>query len=244
MDLLEQIDRQRVPQHVAIIMDGNGRWAQQRGNKRLYGHENGVNAVRQATEAAGKAGVKYLTLYAFSTENWSRPKDEVEGLMLLLVESINTELQTLIKNGIQLRIIGQTQGLPLQVQQKLQVAIDKTAHCETLTLIVALNYGAHQELADAARQMAIDCLNGKLSPNDISPSTVQQYLYTASIPNPELMIRTSGEHRLSNFLLWQMAYSELHFTPVLWPDFTQDDFYKAIIDFQHRERRFGGTTSV
>lgn len=244
MDLLEQIDRQRVPQHVAIIMDGNGRWAQQRGNKRLYGHENGVNAVRQATEAAGKAGVKYLTLYAFSTENWSRPKDEVEGLMLLLVESINTELQTLIKNGIQLRIIGQTQGLPLQVQQKLQVAIDKTAHCETLTLIVALNYGAHQELADAARQMAIDCLNGKLSPNDILPSTVQQYLYTASIPNPELMIRTSGEHRLSNFLLWQMAYSELYFTPVLWPDFTQDDFYKAVIDFQHRERRFGGTTSV
>ena len=244
MDLLEQIDRQRVPQHVAIIMDGNGRWAQQRGNKRLYGHENGVNAVRQATEAAGKAGVKYLTLYAFSTENWSRPKDEVEGLMLLLVESINTELQTLIKNGIQLRIIGQTQGLSLQVQQKLQVAIDKTAHCETLTLIVALNYGAHQELADAARQMAIDCLNGKLSPNDILPSTVQQYLYTASIPNPELMIRTSGEHRLSNFLLWQMAYSELYFTPVLWPDFTQDDFYKAVIDFQHRERRFGGTTSV
>lgn len=244
MDLLEQIDRQRVPQHVAIIMDGNGRWAQQRGNKRLYGHENGVNAVRQATEAAGKAGVKYLTLYAFSTENWNRPKDEVEGLMLLLVESINTELQTLIKNGIQLRIIGQTQGLPLQVQQKLQVAIDKTAHCETLTLIVALNYGAHQELADAARQMAIDCLNGKLSPNDILPSTVQQYLYTASIPNPELMIRTSGEHRLSNFLLWQMAYSELYFTPVLWPDFTQDDFYKAVIDFQHRERRFGGTTSV
>ena len=244
MDLLEQIDRQRVPQHVAIIMDGNGRWAQQRGNKRLYGHENGVNAVRQATEAAGKAGVKYLTLYAFSTENWNRPKDEVEGLMLLLVESINTELQTLIKNGIQLRIIGQTQGLSLQVQQKLQVAIDKTAHCETLTLIVALNYGAHQELADAARQMAIDCLNGKLSPNDILPSTVQQYLYTASIPNPELMIRTSGEHRLSNFLLWQMAYSELYFTPVLWPDFTQDDFYKAVIDFQHRERRFGGTTSV
>lgn len=225
-------------------MDGNGRWAQQRGNKRLYGHENGVNAVRQATEAAGKAGVKYLTLYAFSTENWNRPKDEVEGLMLLLVESINTELQTLIKNGIQLRIIGQTQGLSLQVQQKLQVAIDKTAHCETLTLIVALNYGAHQELADAARQMAIDCLNGKLSPNDILPSTVQQYLYTASIPNPELMIRTSGEHRLSNFLLWQMAYSELYFTPVLWPDFTQDDFYKAVIDFQHRERRFGGTTSV
>ena len=244
MDLLEQIDRQRVPQHVAIIMDGNGRWAQQRGNKRLYGHENGVNAVRQATEAAGKAGVKYLTLYAFSTENWNRPKDEVDGLMMLLVDSINTELDTLIKNGIQLRIIGQTQCLPQQVQQKLQVAIDKTAHCETLTLIVALNYGAHQELADAARQIAIDCQNGKLSPNDIAPSTVQQYLYTASIPNPELMIRTSGEHRLSNFLLWQMAYTELHFTPVLWPDFTTDDFYKAIIDFQHRERRFGGTTSV
>lgn len=240
MNLLDQIDRQRVPQHVAIIMDGNGRWAQQRGNKRLYGHKNGVNAVKQATEAAARAGVKYLTLYAFSTENWNRPADEVNGLMQLLANSIGTEINTLIKNGIQLRIIGRMEGLPNDVQQKLQMAIERTADCQTLTLVVALNYGAQQELADAMRQMATDCIKGSLLPADITPETIQHYLYTANIPNPELMIRTSGEQRLSNFLLWQMAYTELHFTPVLWPDFVADDFYRAIIDFQQRERRFGG----
>lgn len=244
MNLLEQIDPSRVPQHVAIIMDGNGRWAKQRGNKRIFGHQNGVNAVRQVTEAAGRSGVKYLTLYAFSTENWSRPQDEVDGLMELLARSIGAEIGTLIQNGIRLRIIGRMQGLPAEVQQKLHMAMERTAQGQSLTLVVALNYGGHQEIADAARQMALDCQRGILSPDDITPDTMARYLYTSGIPDPELMIRTSGEHRLSNFLLWQLAYTELHFSPVLWPDFCADDFYRALIDYQQRSRRFGGVEPI
>ena len=240
MNLLDQIDPSRIPQHVAIIMDGNGRWAEQRGNKRLFGHQNGVNAVRQSVEAAGKSGVKYLTLYAFSTENWSRPQDEVDGLMELLASSIGAEIDTLIQNGIQLRLIGRMQDLPEEVQRKLHLAVERTSQCQALTLVVALNYGARQEIADAARQMVLDCQRGAIGPADISPDTMRRYLYTAQIPDPELMIRTSGERRLSTFLLWQLAYTELHFCPVLWPDFCAADFYRALIDYQHRSRRFGG----
>lgn len=237
---LDNIDKERAPKHVAIIMDGNGRWAKQRGNKRIFGHEHGVDAVREATEAAGKSGVKYLTLYAFSTENWNRPQDEVDGLMRLLIEAINGEIDSLLKNDIKLLTIGNTKALPADVQEKLQLAIEQTSKGNSLTLIIALNYGSQQEIVEASKRIASDCITGKLTPNDITKETFSQYLYTANFPNPELMIRTSGEYRLSNFLLWQLSYAEFYFTPTLWPDFTKEDFYKAIVEFQHRNRRFGG----
>lgn len=244
MSLLEQINKERVPRHVAIIMDGNGRWAQQHGNERIFGHQNGVKAVKAATEAAGKSGVKYLTLYAFSTENWSRPKQEVDALMGLLVDSINNEIDTLLQNDIRLLSIGNIKALPESVQNQLQEAIDRTAHCKTLTTILALSYGSRYEICEAAKQLAIDYKKGAISLNDITPERFGQYLQTADIPDPELLIRTSGEIRLSNFLLWQLAYAEFHFTPVLWPDFTHEDFYQAIIDYQKRDRRFGRVTQT
>lgn len=244
MDLLDKIDKERVPQHVAIIMDGNGRWAKQRGNNRIFGHEHGVSAVRAATEAAGKSGVKYLTLYAFSTENWNRPKDEIDGLMRLLIQAISNELESLIKNDIKLQTIGNTSELPLDVQGNLQKAIEKTSGGKSLTLIIAINYGGRQEIIEATKRIASACCNGLLDPTDITETTIKNNLYTANFPDPELMIRTSGENRLSNFLLWQLSYAEFYFTPTLWPDFTKNDFYEAIIEFQHRERRFGGTQSA
>lgn len=242
MTLIDEIDKSRVPQHVAIIMDGNGRWAKQRGNQRIFGHQNGVKAVRAATEAAGEVGVKYLTLYAFSSENWSRPKSEVDALMGLLVETINSEIDTLLKNDIRLQTIGDTSALPISVQEKLKDVINKTANCKTLTAILALSYGARFEIVEAAKKIAISAKNGKLDVDDLNPNVFSQYLDTANIPDPALMIRTSGEIRLSNFLLWQLAYAELYFTPVLWPDFNKDEFYKAIIEYQKRERRFGKTS--
>lgn len=242
MTLIDEIDKSRVPQHVAIIMDGNGRWAKQRGSQRIFGHQNGVKAVRAATEAAGEVGVKYLTLYAFSSENWSRPKSEVDALMGLLVETINSEIDTLLKNDIRLQTIGDTSALPISVQEKLKDVIIKTANCKTLTAILALSYGARFEIVEAAKKIAISAKNGKLDVDDLNPNIFSQYLDTANIPDPALMIRTSGEIRLSNFLLWQLAYAELYFTPVLWPDFNKDEFYKAIIEYQKRERRFGKTS--
>lgn len=222
-------------------MDGNGRWAKQRGNERIFGHEHGVEAVRAATEAAGEAGVKYLTLYAFSTENWTRPKDEVDALMRLLVETISAEINTLIKNDVKLLTIGNINALPTDVQDRIKAATEITSKGKTLTLIVALNYGAQQEIIDAAIKIATSCKQGSINPADINKELFANHLYTANIPDPELLIRTSGEMRLSNFLLWQLAYAEFIFIPTLWPDFTKDDFFNAIVEFQQRERRFGGT---
>ncbi len=242
MALIDEIDKSKVPQHVAIIMDGNGRWAKQRGSQRIFGHQNGVKAVRAATEAAGEIGVKYLTLYAFSSENWSRPKSEVDALMGLLVETINSEIDTLLKNDIKLLTIGDTSALPTSVQDKLRDGINKTAHCKTLTAILALSYGARFEIVEAIKKIITKTKDNSVNLDEITPELFSQYLDTASIPDPALMIRTSGEVRLSNFLLWQLAYSELYFTPVLWPDFTKEEFYKAIIEYQRRERRFGKTS--
>ncbi len=242
MSVLEQIDKTKVPEHVAIIMDGNGRWAQQRGNQRIFGHKNGVKAVRAATEAAGELGVKYLTLYAFSTENWNRPKSEVDALMGLLVDTINSEMETLLKNGIRILTIGDIGMLPVRVQQKLNDVIEKTSKCNAITTILALSYGSRLEISEAAKRMAMDVLTGKILPEQINPELFSGYLYTAGIPDPELLIRTSGEIRLSNFLLWQLAYTELYFTTVLWPDFSKEEFYKAVLDYQKRERRFGKTS--
>jgi undecaprenyl diphosphate synthase len=242
MTLFDEIDKSRVPQHVAIIMDGNGRWAKQRGNQRIFGHQNGVKAVRAATEAAGEVGVKYLTLYAFSSENWNRPKPEVDALMGLLVDTINSEIETLIKNDIKLLTIGDISSLPKSVQEKLQDGINKTKDCKTLTAILALSYGSRFEIVEAVKKIVTDSKSGKIDENNLSPETFSSYLNTSNIPDPALMIRTSGEIRLSNFLLWQLAYAELYFTPVLWPDFSKDEFFKAIIEYQKRERRFGKTS--
>lgn len=242
MSLIDQIDKTKVPEHVAIIMDGNGRWAQQRGNQRIFGHRNGVKAVRAATEAAGELGVKYLTLYAFSTENWSRPKSEVDALMSLLVDTINSEMETLLKNDIRILTIGDISMLPNDVQLKLNEVIKQTSHCNTLTAVLALSYGSRLEITEAVKKLVAEHQNGKLSLDQITPELFSNYLYTAGIPDPALLIRTSGEIRLSNFLLWQLAYTELYFTPVLWPDFTKEEFYKAVIEYQKRERRFGKTS--
>ncbi|HDP75011.1 MAG TPA: isoprenyl transferase [Bacteroidales bacterium] len=242
MSLIDKIDRSRVPEHVAIIMDGNGRWAKQRGNQRIFGHKNGVKAVKAATEAASKIGVKYLTLYAFSTENWNRPKSEVDALMGLLMDTINSEMETLLKNGIRVLTIGDRSMLPPSVQRKLNDVIARTADCKTITTILALNYGSRHEITETVKKIAADAQQGKMSAEQITPETISNYLYTANIPDPALLIRTSGELRLSNFLLWQLAYTELYFTPVLWPDFTKEDFFEAIVDYQKRERRFGKTS--
>ncbi|HOC35807.1 MAG TPA: isoprenyl transferase [Tenuifilaceae bacterium] len=242
MDIKNQIDKNNVPQHVAIIMDGNGRWAEKRGLPRIFGHKNGVGAVRAATEAAGEIGVKFLTLYAFSTENWKRPKIEIDTLMNLLIETIDNEIGNLNKNDVRLITIGNTSALPKNVQTKLKYAIDKTSQGKTLTTILALNYGARAEITEATRKILIEYRNGKLDEMSLSPEVFGGYLQTAGIPDPELLIRTSGEIRLSNFLLWQLAYAELYFTPVLWPDFSKDDFFNAIVEYQHRERRFGMTS--
>lgn len=242
MALIDEINKEKVPLHVAIIMDGNGRWAKQRGNQRIFGHQNGVSAVRAATEAAAEIGVQYLTLYAFSSENWSRPKSEVDALMGLLVETINSEIDTLLKNEIRLLTIGDIESLPIKVQEKLRDGINRTSHCKRLTTILALSYGSRVEIVDATKKIITDISNGTVKPDDLNPELFSKYLNTANIPDPALMIRTSGEIRLSNFLLWQLAYAELYFTPVLWPDFSKDEFFKAIIEYQKRERRFGKTS--
>ncbi len=239
MSSLEKINLENVPEHVAIIMDGNGRWARQQGHERLFGHNYGVESVREALRAAQNTGVKYLTLYAFSTENWNRPKEEVDGLMDLLVTTITNEVDELDSNNVRIQTIGDSSGLPEGCRSALMSAIERTKDNTGVTLILALNYSSRWEILNATKEIAGEIARGELSPDDITNDVFEKHLTTRSIPDPELMIRTSGEHRVSNFLLWQIAYSEFHFTEVLWPDFKEEDLYKAILDFQSRERRFG-----
>jgi undecaprenyl diphosphate synthase len=238
----EHIISEKLPAHIAVIMDGNGRWAREKGNSRIFGHKNGVTAVRETVEAAAELGVKFLTLYAFSTENWNRPKMEVDALMSLLVSSLIEETPTLLENNISLAAIGDISQLTDKVAAQLQAAIAKTSHNTGLRLILALNYSGRWEIINAVNRIATDAVAGKLNAGNITAEIFSGYLNTHNIPDPELLIRTSGEHRISNFLLWQMAYTELYFTSTLWPDFRKDDFYKAIVDYQNRERRFGKTS--
>ena len=223
-------------------MDGNGRWAKTQGKPRVFGHKNGVTSVREVTEAAAELGINYLTLYAFSTENWSRPSFEVNALMTLLVETVKSELKTLNKNNIRLQAIGDLSKLPAKTYKTLLEGIELTKDNTRMTLVLALNYSSRWEIVEATKKIALDVHNGFLKVDDIDAALFSSNLTTKDIPDPELMIRTSGEHRISNYLLWQAAYAEFYFTPVLWPDFRKDDFYQAIIDFQGRERRFGKTS--
>jgi undecaprenyl diphosphate synthase len=239
MSIKDQLDTANIPHHVAIIMDGNGRWAKQQGHVRLFGHATGVESVREALKAATEVKVKYLTLYAFSTENWNRPKEEVDGLMDLLVSTIANEIESLNENNVRLDAIGNLKDLPEKCQDELNNAIDRTKQNKGTCLILALNYSSKFEIKSAIKKIAQRYKNGEIELDEITDDLVANNLYTANIPDPELMIRTSGELRISNFLMWQLAYSELHFTPIFWPDFKQEDFYQAIYDYQNRERRFG-----
>lgn len=234
-----QINQEKLPKHIAVIMDGNGRWAKKHGKARIFGHRNGVKAVRETTEAAAELGIDYLTLYAFSTENWRRPKLEINALMTLLVETLHKEIHTLNKNDIRLEAIGDVSVLPETTQKALLEGVYNTRNNQRMTLILALSYSSRWEIIMAARELARKAKAGELDPDTIDENTFTRYLATAKYPDPELLIRTSGETRLSNFLLWQSAYSELYFTDVLWPDFRKPNLYKAIIDYQNRERRFG-----
>ncbi|MEM6726620.1 MAG: isoprenyl transferase [Bacteroidota bacterium] len=240
--LKSQIELTKLPKHIAIIMDGNGRWAKQFGRLRIFGHQNGVKAVRETTEAAAELGVKYLTLYAFSTENWGRPQAEVNALMTLLVNTIKREIKTLMENDIRLEAIGDIENLPGKCYRELIDAIDETKGNKRMTLVLALNYSAKWEILNAVRDLADQTKKGELDPQDIDADHFERSLSTSGMPDPELLIRTSGETRISNFLLWQIAYAELYFTPVFWPDFRKAHFYQAIIDYQKRERRFGKTS--
>lgn len=239
MDLKANINLDKLPRHIAIIMDGNGRWAKKHSRPRVFGHQNGVKAVREATEAAAELGVEFLTLYAFSTENWSRPKLEVGALMRLLLETIHTEVKTLNKNNIRLQAIGDLSKLPEKTHQALLKGIEATKNNTRMTLVLALNYSSRWELVSATRQIAQKVEAKELKPDEIDEATLKAHLSTGNMPDPELLIRTSGETRLSNFLMWQAAYSELYFTPTLWPDFRKQHLFEAIIDYQQRERRFG-----
>jgi len=241
MSFKENIDIERLPRHIAIIMDGNGRWAKEKGQDRLFGHYHGVEDVRNIVEGCAELGVPYLTLYAFSTENWDRPKDEVTGLMELLIDTIRQAVATLNKNNIRLHVIGNFEMLPVAAKKELDDAIAETKTNTGLNLIMALSYSSRWELTDAVKKIAADVKSNKLNAEDITQDTLQQYLSTAQFPDPELMIRTSGEFRISNFLLYQLAYTELYFTDTLWPDFQKENLYQAIIDYQLRERRFGKT---
>jgi len=242
MELKERIDRNRLPKHIAIIMDGNGRWAKKQGKLRVFGHEQGVIPVRETTEAAAELGVKYITLYAFSKENWNRPQYEVDALMSLLVKTIGKEVKTLQKNDIRLQAIGDINSLPKKTQAQLQKAIDETANNKRMTLVLALSYGSRWEIVEACKSIAAKAKNGELLVDDIDDELISAHLNTSGMPDPELLIRTSGELRISNFLLWQIAYSELVFTDKLWPEFRKEDLFEAILDYQNRERRFGKTS--
>ena len=237
--LKDKINFSKLPLHVAIIMDGNGRWAQRQGEQRVFGHQNGVTAVRETTEAAAELGIKFLTLYAFSTENWNRPKDEVTALMELLVHTINAEKETLNKNNVRLQAIGDLKSLPDKCYDELMEAIDDTSGNSRMSLILALSYSSRWEITEAVKKINAETASGKIKNEDIDESLISSYLSTKGIPDPELLIRTSGENRISNFLLWQIAYTELCFTDKLWPEYTKEDFYSALIDYQNRERRFG-----
>jgi len=242
MSFKEQINPEKIPQHVAIIMDGNGRWARNQGKDRIFGHKNGVTAVRETTEAAAETGIKYLTLYAFSSENWNRPKFEVDALMKLLLRTIHKEIKTLNKNNIRLLAIGDTESLRKSTLDALNFAIQDTAKNNGMTLILALSYSSRNEIVKASKLIAQKVKNQEIDINDISPELISQHLYTSQFPDPELLIRTSGEYRISNFLLYQLAYAELYFTKKLWPDFRKEDLYEALVNFQCRERRFGLTS--
>ncbi len=239
MDFKAQIDKKRVPEHIAIIMDGNGRWAKKQGRLRTFGHKIGVKAVRETVEGASEIGVKFLTMYTFSTENWKRPAAEIKALMELLVKSIHKETPTLNQNNIRLQAIGNLDQLPEKARLQLQKSIDETSQNTGMHLILALSYSARWEILHATRQLADKVAQGLIKPDEISEALFQAELCTAQYPDPELLIRTSGELRISNYLLWQIAYSELYFTPKLWPDFTREDLFEAIVNYQQRERRFG-----
>ena len=238
--LKDRINKDKLPRHIAIIMDGNGRWAQKRGNQRIFGHRNAIDAVRDTVEAAAELGVEYLTMYAFSTENWKRPKMEIDALMSLLVSTINSETKTLTTNNVRLLTIGNTASLPQGVQEQLRNALETTANNTGLKLVLALSYGARWEILHAVKKLVSDVQSARLEEKDIDQA-FEKYLDTSGIPDPELLIRTSGEFRISNFLLWQIAYTELYFTETLWPDFRRENLYEAILSYQCRERRFGKT---
>ena len=242
-ELLEKIDKKHLPRHIAIIMDGNGRWAQEQGQDRLFGHFHGVESVRNIVEGCAELGVEYLTLYAFSTENWDRPQYEVNGLMELLVDTIRKETETLNRNNIKLHVIGDRRMLSEYVNQELDESLDITKNNTGLNLIMALSYSGRWELVHAVQKIAADVENGALRASAVDEHTLRHYLYTSDYPDPELMIRTSGEYRISNFLLYQLAYAELYFTNTRWPDFRKENLYEAIVDFQNRERRFGKTSA-
>ena len=239
MSLIEKINKDNLPKHLAIIMDGNGRWAKQKGLLRAFGHENGTKSVRLTVETCAKLGIKNLTLYAFSTENWNRPKLEVDTLMKLLISSLKNELQTLLDNNIRLNSIGNLEMLPKSAQKELLDVIKKTENNSRMVLTLALSYGSREEIISAIKKISDKVKNNIISLDSIDESIINQHLYTQNLPDVDLLIRTSGEHRISNFLLWQIAYAELYFTDVLWPDFKEDDLYEAIISYQKRERRFG-----
>ncbi len=242
LELYPQIIQNRVPRHVAIIMDGNGRWAKKQGYLRMFGHKQGVNSVRTALEFASEVGIEFVTLYAFSTENWNRPKTEVNALMQLLVDTVEKEIPSLMKNGIRLKTLGNISQLPNRCIKQLNHTVDITKNNTGTTLILALSYSGRWDLIEATKKIVDQVNNHGLSLENITEETISQALNTSDFPNPDLLIRTSGEMRISNFLLWEIAYSEIHFTEVLWPDFTKDDFLKAVLDYQNRERRFGKTT--
>ncbi len=239
MDWKAKIDMERLPQHIAVIMDGNGRWAKQHGKARVFGHRNGVKSVREITEAAAELGIEYLTLYAFSTENWSRPKLEVNALMRLLVETVYQETNTLMENNIRLKAIGEIERLPSATYKALLEGIENTKNNTRMTLVLALNYSGKWDISQATQKLAAAAARGEIDPKTIDQEAIQNALSTAGMPDPELLIRTSGENRISNFLLWQLAYAELYFSPVFWPDFRKSNFCEAIVDYQSRERRFG-----
>ncbi len=242
MNLLQNIDASKLPKHLAIIMDGNGRWAKQQGLLRALGHESGTKSVKIIIEASAKLGIEFLTLYAFSTENWNRPKLEVETLMRVLINSLKKELTTLQKNNIKLTAIGNLEKLPKSAQKELLDVIDKTKDNTQMTLTLALSYGSREELVHAVRNICSKVKNNIISIDTIDDSIINEHLYTQNLPDVDLLIRTSGEHRISNFLLWQIAYAELYFTDILWPDFKEQDLYEAIVSYQKRERRFGKTS--
>ena len=240
MSYIEQIDKTRIPQHVAIIMDGNGRWAKQRGEERTYGHRAGAETVQKITEDAARLGIKYLTLYTFSTENWNRPQDEIAALMNLLLESIEEE--TLMKNNIRFNVIGDFKKLPVEVQKSLTSCIKRTSKNSGMYMVLALSYSSRWEITEAVKRLAREAVEKKINPDDITEAVVSDYLTTKGIPDPDLLIRTGGEQRVSNFLLWQLSYAEFFFTDVYWPDFREEELYGAILYYQQRERRFGKTS--
>lgn len=239
---ISQLDRDRIPVHVAMIMDGNGRWARSHGFMRSDGHAEGISTVHRVTQLSGELGIKYLTLYAFSTENWNRPKEEVDTLMYLIGWAIEKELPGLLENNVKVNLLGDIDRIPEEARKKIFYAREATSHCTGLQLNMCLSYSSRWEITEAARKIATAALQGKIKPDEISEDVISQHLDTAGMPDPDLLIRTGGEHRISNYLLWQIAYSELYFTPVLWPDFSDEDYVDALLDFQNRERRFGKTS--